>query len=85
MSRGHLDEKLFLYMDYKSYTDIQRLLGKQVYITATCEIFPSTGIKGKLIGMEYSKSNELLYIVLVRGKKRIVGSNTAGIRISVIN
>lgn len=71
-------------MNYKNYTDVQQLLGKQVYISATCEFFPRTGIKGKLIGMEYSKSNELLYIVLVNGKKRIVGSNTAGLRISAV-
>lgn len=67
-----------------TYTEAQQYLGKQVHFIATCEVFPRDGIKGKLIGLEYSKSNELLYIVLVNGKKRTVGSNTAGLRLAVV-
>lgn len=70
-------------MNLKNFKDAQTLLGKHVYFTATCELFPKSGIKGKVVGLEYSKSNELLYIVSVNGKKYNVGANTHGLSVEI--
>ena len=63
-------------MNLKNFKDAQSLLGKKVHFTAMCEFFPKDGIKGKVVGLEYSKSNELIYIVSINGNKFSVGSNT---------
>lgn len=66
-------------MNLKNFKDAQSLLGMHVHFKAMCELFPKNGIKGKVVGLEYSKSNELLYIVSVNGKRYIVGANTRGL------
>lgn len=71
-------------MNLKNFKDAQSLLGKYVYFTAMCELFPKSGIKGKVVGLEYSKSNELLYIVSINGKQYSVGSNTRGLTVEML-
>ena len=73
-------------MDFniKDFKNAQTLLGKTVHFTATCEIFPQNGIKGKVVGLEYSKSNELLYILSTNGKRFTVGANTKGLSVETI-
>lgn len=68
-------------MNLKNFKDAQQLLGKKVHFLATCEVFPNNGIKGKVVSLEFSKTNELLYIVLINGKRYTVGSNTRGLHI----
>ena len=71
-------------MNLKNFKDAQSLLGKYVYFTAICELFPKSGIKGKVVGLEYSKSNELIYIVSINSKKFSVGSNTNKLNVSLL-
>ena len=66
-------------MNLKNFNDAQQLLGKKVHFEASCELFPKNGIKGKVVGLEFTKSNELTYIVSVNGKRYTVGSNTTGL------
>lgn len=66
-------------MDVKNYIYAQTFLGKHVHFTATCEFFPKNGISGKVISLEYSKTNELLYIVSINGKRYTIGANTKGL------
>lgn len=72
-------------MNLKNFKDAQSLLGKNVHFTATCEFFPKNGIRGKVVGLEYSKSNELIYILSVNGKKFSVGSNTSKLNASLLS
>ena len=71
-------------MNLKNFKDAQSLLGKKVYFTAMCEFFPKYDIKVKVVGLEYSKSNELIYIVSINGKKFSVGSNTNKLNVSLL-
>lgn len=71
-------------MNLKNFKDAQTLLGKHVHFTApTCVAFPSLGIKGKVVSLEYSSTNELLYIVSYKGRKLTVGANTSGLQVTV--
>lgn len=68
-------------LNVKNYNDARKLLGKTLLFTATCKLFPDNGIKGKLIGIDYSSTNELLYIINKNGKRYTVGANTAGLSV----
>lgn len=68
-------------MNIKNYKYAQTLLGKTVHFVADCDFFPKNGIHGKVIALEYSKSNELLYIVSINGKRHTIGANTKGLSI----
>lgn len=70
-------------MNLKNFKEAQSLLGKKVLFKATCEFFPKNGINGKVVGLDYSKTNELQYIVSINGKRYSVGANTRGLYVSL--
>ncbi len=59
-------------------------LGKTVRFTARCGLFPKAGITGKLIALDFSRSNELLYILSVNGRRYTVGANTDGLKMEAL-
>jgi hypothetical protein len=71
-------------MNVRSYKDARQLLGKTVLFTAVCDLFPCDGIKGKLIGLDISTTNELVYIINKNGKRYTIGANTAGLSVQTL-
>ena len=68
-------------MNLKDSKIAQSLVGEKVKFEATCELFPPQGIAGKIVRIERSKTNEILYIVKTpkRGLELSVGANTHGL------
>ena len=73
-------------MNLKDFKEASSLIGKKVTFTATCMLFPKTGITGKVMRLEYAKNNELVYIIktLKQGLEIQVGSNTSGLTVNMM-
>lgn len=67
-----------------TYDFLTSLIGKTINFQSDCELFDNFNVTGKLQNL-YISGNEYIFVVLINGKNRKIGSNMKSLKLEIIS